>query len=153
MGKTCVNCHFCYEYPDGRKECNNPWRNNPEIKEGGCVGFMPSKTLEECIEKATPALSASSIDLEDLKETCGVFAFWHDAESDDLPPIDEEVIALNKRGRISFAHRPNPEGYDAQRITLGIVEHIDVQTYGKGGWNWDGVRWWMPCPQIPSENE
>ena len=75
---------------------------------------------------------------------------WHDAVSDDLPPIDEEVIALDKRGKIAFAHRPNPKRWYGEKTMTG-VDYYYPKTYGKGGWNWDGVRWWMPCPQIPEE--
>jgi len=151
MNKTCENCHFCYHYPDGKLECNNPWRNNPEVKEGGCVGFMPHKTLEECIEEATPELAGKLIIIHDMEEKVELLTFWHDAESDDLPPIDEEVIALDRRGRISFAHRPNPKGFDGTSLSTGKRNHYTPELYGKGGWNWDGVRWWMPCPEIPKE--
>lgn len=68
--------------------------------------------------------------------------YWHDAQSDDLPPIDEEVIVLDIRGKVFFGHRPDPKGWIGKPIS-----------YGKGGWNFPDVRWWMPCPQIPEEDK
>ena len=149
MKKTCENCHFCYEYPDGRKECNGTFSDYPEIVESGCAGFMPRKTLEECVEEATPKWV--DVDPKEYIDDVRGVPRWHDAESDDLPPIDEEVIALDKRGRISFAHRPNPKGFDGTSLSTGKRNHYIPELYGKGGWNWDGVRWWMPCPEIPKE--
>lgn len=58
---------------------------------------------------------------------------WHDAESDDLPPYDKEVIVLCRRAEyfheVCFAHRPDPKR--------------DMQTYGEGEWNIDHVKWWL----------
>ena len=83
---------------------------------------------------------------------------WHSVD-ESLPPIDEEVIALTDIitkdglkvgfGRICFAHRPNPEGWDGKDIFTGKVTHHDVVTYD--GWNIPGVKYWMPCPKIPEE--
>ena len=81
---------------------------------------------------------------------------WHSVD-ECLPPIDEEVIALTDIiakdglkvgfGRICFAHRPNPEGWDGKDIFTGKVTHHDVVTYD--GWNIPGVKYWMPCPKLP----
>lgn len=74
---------------------------------------------------------------------CGA---WHDAESDDLPPYDKEVIALlgtEPYYRVCFAHRPDPNGWDAKNLTTGKIEHHQAETYGKGGWNIYGVKWWL----------
>lgn len=78
---------------------------------------------------------------------------------DKLPPIDEEVIVLTDIiakdglkvgfGRICFAHRPNPDGWDGKDIFTGKVTHHDVVTYD--GWNIPGVKYWMPCPKIPEK--
>lgn len=56
------------------------------------------------------------------------------------PKADEEVIVLLVAGvpgyyKISFAH---------------IVDKNKCEDYD--GWNIPGVRYWMPCPKIPTEN-
>lgn len=80
--------------------------------------------------------------------------YWRNAESEDLPPIDEEVIALvgdTGFNRICFAHRPDPNGWDGKNILTGEVTHYEPMLYGKGGWNLENVKWWMPYPPIPTE--
>lgn len=83
---------------------------------------------------------------------------WHSVD-ESLPPIDEDVIVLTDIitkdglkvgfGRICFAHRPNPEGWDGKDIFTGKVTHHDVVIYD--GWNIPGVKFWMPCPKLPEE--
>lgn len=67
---------------------------------------------------------------------------WHDAESDDLPPYDKDVIVLCRRAEyfqeVCFAHRPDPK--------------VDAQTYGEGGWNIEHVRWWLDV-ELPKVEE
>jgi hypothetical protein len=84
---------------------------------------------------------------------------WHSVE-ESLPPIDEEVIVLTDEmhGKkllsachISYGHRPNPDGWDGKSIFTGKVTHHDVVTYD--GWNIPGVKYWMPMPKIPKEDE
>lgn len=65
---------------------------------------------------------------------------WHDAQGDDLPEIDREVIVLLDNGKVCFGHRPNPDGY----VTVD-GENLYPETYGKGGWNIPDVRWWLDC--------
>lgn len=62
---------------------------------------------------------------------------WRDANANCLPPIDKEVIVLvqdssfmdDEDYKVCFAHRPNPNG--------------DAVTYGEGGWNIEGVKYWL----------
>ena len=68
---------------------------------------------------------------------------WHDAQGDDLPPIDKEVIVLLKSGAICFAHRPNKKGYLGKSMVTGNIETFYPQTYDKGGWNQPDVKWWL----------
>lgn len=84
---------------------------------------------------------------------------WHSVE-ESLPEIDEEVIALTNdvRGhilptasRLCFAHRPNPDGYYAKSTLTGRKTHYAAETYGEGGWNIPGVKFWMPCHKLPDE--
>lgn len=76
---------------------------------------------------------------------------WHDANGEILPEYEEEVIALDADGRICFAHRPDPKGWDGRSIGTGVVTHYQPKLYGNNGWNIDNVAWWMPCPEIPKE--
>jgi hypothetical protein len=67
---------------------------------------------------------------------------WH--PSTEHPPVDEEVIVLTDIitkggfnagfGKIAFGH---------------IVDKNIAIDYD--GWNIPGVRYWMPCPEIPKE--
>ena len=60
---------------------------------------------------------------------------WHDAESDDLPPYNKEVIVLCRRAEyfqeICFAHRPDPKGWYAKSLATGEIEHYKAVTYGE----------------------
>ena len=84
---------------------------------------------------------------------------WKDADGDDLPEIDKEVIVLAQKYPlngseyvVSFAHRPNPDGWDAKSIITEKVEHYTPQTYDKGGWSIPDVKWWLDC-EWPNEEE
>lgn len=68
---------------------------------------------------------------------------WHDAQGDDLPPIDKEVIVLLDNGKVCFAHRP-VESYTAMSITNhSEMEEYYPERYDKGGWNIPNVKWWL----------
>ena len=76
--------------------------------------------------------------------------FWKDAQGDDLPDIDREVIVLaravpkdNSSLRVCFGHRPDPRGWDGKDILTGKKRHHDVQTYDKGGWNMPDIVYWL----------
>lgn len=66
---------------------------------------------------------------------------WHSVD-ESLPPIDEEVIVLADRLNlgalfaISFGH---------------IVDRMHCSDYN--GWNIPGVKYWMPMPKLPEEEE
>ena len=66
---------------------------------------------------------------------------WHDAQGDDLPPIDKEVIVLLDNGKVCFAHRPK-EYWDGKNIATGEVTRYYPKRYDKGGWNIPDVKWW-----------
>ena len=72
---------------------------------------------------------------------------WNRDTDDEskLPPYDKEVIALcDRKGIVTlgygyyvcFAHRPNPKGFDYNG------KNIKPMTFGKGGWNVEGVKYW-----------
>ena len=68
---------------------------------------------------------------------------WKDAQGDDLPEIDREVIVINKVGMVSFGHRP-VESYTGVSLTNhSEMEEYFPQRYGKGGWNIPDVVWWL----------
>ena len=91
------------------------------------------------------AFSVAEIAKEEVTER-----LWKDAQGDDLPEIDREVIAILDYGRVVFAHRPNPNGWDAKSIITGKVEHYTPEIYGKCGWNIPNVKWWLDV-NLPKE--
>ncbi len=77
---------------------------------------------------------------------------WHDAQGDDLPDVDEEVIVLCDNGKVCFGHRPKPDG-EVWKHPDGTLEQVYFETYGKGGWNIPDVRWWLDCVLPNMEEE
>lgn len=89
-------------------------------------------------------------DILSFINTLEVKEFWKLANGDDLPDIDKEVIVLTQpyplestEYAISFAHRPNPDGWNGKSISTGKIEHYQPKTYDKGGWNIPNVKWWI----------
>lgn len=76
---------------------------------------------------------------------------WIDAQGDDLPEYDREVIALLDNGKVVFAHRP-PEYWDGKDIVTGKVTRNYPKTYDKGCWNIPNVKWWLDV-KLPKEIE
>ncbi len=71
-----------------------------------------------------------------------------DAQGDDLPEIDREVIALidyagNGYYKVVFAHRPDPERKVSTSLLTGKKSYIQAKTYDKGGWNQPNVKYWL----------
>lgn len=114
-----------------------------EVREGNEEGYT---TLCD-------ALVGAREFIQDLLDVMGNGCLWYDAQSNNLPEIDREVIVLCDDGhggyKVCFGHRPNPKGWMGISAIDGEKDFYVPKTYGKGGWNWDGVRWWMPCPEIP----
>ncbi len=82
---------------------------------------------------------------------------WHSVK-ESLPPIDEEVIVLTDdingkivpdAHKISYGHRPNPDGWDGKSIVTGRVTHYVPKTYD--GWNIPGITHWMYLPKLEEE--
>jgi len=80
-----------------------------------------------------------------------------DAQGEDLPEIDREVIVLvSLEGffeippdepvklsyKVVFAHRP-PKHWDGKNILTGEVTRYTPETYDKGEWNIPNVKWWL----------
>lgn len=70
---------------------------------------------------------------------------WKDAQGDDLPEIDREVIAFQGR-KVVIAHRPNHKGWDGKSLSTGEISHYTPKTYDKGGWNMPDVKYWLDAP-------
>jgi hypothetical protein len=71
---------------------------------------------------------------------------WKDAQGEDLPDIDKEVVALVTHYddyKVVFAHRPDPEGWNGRNIDTGEITHYQPKLYDKGGWNMPDVKWWL----------
>lgn len=81
---------------------------------------------------------------------------WKSADGDELPEYEREVVVLHQpyplegsEYAVSFAHRPDPKGWNGTNIVTGKVEHYTPKTYDKGGWNSPDIKWWLdlelPC--------
>ena len=86
---------------------------------------------------------------------------WKPADGDDLPKYDREVIVLYQPSNlelekteycVSFAHRPNPDGWDGKSMLTGKIEHYTPKVNGKGGWNIPDVIWWLDA-DLPNTEE
>ena len=84
---------------------------------------------------------------------------WKDAQGDDLPEIDREVIVLIKSLpehedsllKVSFAHRP-PEYWEGKNIGTGEITRYEPKRYDNGGWNQPNVVYWLDV-ELPKEEE
>ena len=78
---------------------------------------------------------------------------WKDAQGDDLPEIDREVIVLVEEYghyKVCFAHRP-VESYTGVSITNhSEMEEYYPERYDKGGWNIPDVKYWLDL-DIPKQ--
>lgn len=102
---------------------------------------------------------------QDLSNVERTVKNWKDAQGDDLPEYDREVIVLIKYNtqrnihdeeyptyRVGFGHRPNPNGWDGKSVTTGKVEHYTPKLYDKGGWNIPNIVYWLDA-ELPKEIE
>ena len=78
---------------------------------------------------------------------------WKDAQGDDLPEYEREVIVLSENGYVAFGHRPNPDGWDGRSIGTNEVTHYTPKLYDKGGWNLPNVKWWLDIEKLPNMEE
>ena len=76
---------------------------------------------------------------------------WHDAQGDDLPEIDKEVIVLCDNGKVCFGHRPK-EYWDGKNIATGEVTRYYPKRYDKCGWNIPDVKLWLDV-ELPNLEE
>lgn len=83
---------------------------------------------------------------------------WKDAQGDDLPEIDREVVVLvqdypddKDHLRVAFAHRPNKYA-KVWNYNFGEEQTIEIERHGKGGWNIPNVKYWLDVV-FPKEME
>lgn len=76
---------------------------------------------------------------------------WKDAQGDDLPELDREVIALTTQGKVVFAHRPK-ETWTGRNIITGEVKTYEPVRYDVGGWNQPDVKYWLDI-DLPKKEE
>lgn len=132
--------------------------------------YIDKSSLVEWIEKRKKDWKyGSSIEAKYKLEECDdilsflntieVKEFWKPADG-DLPEIDKEVIVLTQpyplesaEYVISFAHRPNPDGWYGKSISTGKIEHYQPKTYDKGGWNMPDIKWWLDLDLPTIEEE
>lgn len=79
---------------------------------------------------------------------------WHSVD-ESLPPVDEEVIVLRDElngyllpdaSFVGVGHIVNPE----LTVEVGDISYMPISD---SSWNIDGVKYWMPMPKIPNEDE
>ena len=75
---------------------------------------------------------------------------WKDAQGDDLPEIDRDVVALvgleDNDYKVVFAHRVNTAGYNGKSLITGETIRYVPKGYDKGGWNQPNLRFWLDLP-------
>ncbi len=112
----------------------------------GCA--YPSRDLEDKCTYLQNVMEGWELGQEDTLKS-----LWKDAQGNDLPAIDREVVVFTQNFpddagimRIAIAHRPNPNGWDGKLLSTGKVEHFEPKTYDKGGWSIPDVKYWLDAP-------
>ena len=70
---------------------------------------------------------------------------WHDAQGDNVPKYDREVIVIGRDGKVFYGHRPNPK-----EVTMVDGKPYHAKTYDKNGWNWPNIALWLDV-EIPHD--
>ena len=136
------------------------WQGDPErqqsfidfAKFGANYKHHTSKDLEEAAEEWDESLYRSDAFIAGAqwqKEH-----LWKDAQGDDLPEIDKEVIALIEafgHYKVIFAHRVD-ENAEIHTSIDGKPLVLHPKRHGKGGWNIPDVKFWLDC-ELPKMEE
>jgi len=109
------------------------------------------KAMDECHKFIIHECKEEPVSKQNLSNVERTVKNWKDAQGDDLPEIDREVVALLDNGKVVFAHRP-PEYWDGKNIITGKVTRNYPKTYDKGGWNIPNIKYWLDC-LMPKEIE
>ena len=124
------------------------------------IHSLQKEPVSECLEEASKNYALNNTPWDDCKDEIQESfkagakwqkeRLWKPADGDNLPEYEQEVVVLiqpypleNSEYAVSFAHRPNPNGWDGKSISTGKVEHYTPKTYGKGGWNIPDVKYWL----------
>ena len=114
---------------------------------------------EYALEMQKNGIRLSPFDLDLIFRKGAEYALstaWKDAQGDELPETDREVIALTSHAgrsfKVVYAHRPNKNGWDGRNIDTGEVEHYTPCVYDKGEWNMPDVKFWLDI-SLPYENK
>ena len=121
------------------------------------IDSLQEEPVSEELEDATNAYISNEINYSHSRsDTFKAGAMWQkeniwkDAQGNDLPEIDREVVALtqpypnDERLRVVFAHRPN-KYTKVWNSDLGEEQVVEIERHGKGGWNIPNVKWWLDC--------
>ena len=129
-----------------------------EVKE---VNEEPvSNDLEEAIKKYLKSLRKSHFEGYDIERAFKKGAqwqkehLWKDAQGNDLPEIDKEVIALIEafgHYKVIFAHRVD-ENVEIHTSIDGKPLVLHPKRHDKGGWNIPDVKFWLDC-ELPKMEE
>ena len=74
------------------------------------------------------------------------FSVWKDAQGDNLPEIDREVIVLVEEYghyKVCFAHRPVESYTDVSITNHSEMEEYYPKRYDKGMWNIPNIKYWL----------
>lgn len=117
-------------------------------KAAECQKELAQIILEDCDKHLIKAVSEGIKTAYIAGANYAIKNAWQRADGDYLPEIDREVIALQKcysGHKVVYAHRPNPNGY----VTVK-GKKLYPKCYDKGGWNVEGVEYWLDC-SLPNE--
>lgn len=104
---------------------------------------------------------------ENMRLKKAMSSLWKDAQGDELPEIDREVIALVKLDgcfeippndpvefhyKVVFAHRP-PEHWDGTNILTEETTRYYPKRYDKGGWNIPDLKYWLDLELPETEDK
>lgn len=80
---------------------------------------------------------------------------WKDAQGDELPEIEREVIVLcqphEALWEVCYAHRPS-DSWTGISIVTGKSETYYPKKYDKGGWSVENVKYWLDL-ELPYNSE
>lgn len=119
-------------------------------------GVKSSPLIDMCLASYKHGINETldTLNLSNVEKTVKI---WKDAQGDDLPEYDREVIAILDYDfghyKVVYAHRPNPNGWNGTNIDTGENEHFEPEIYDKGGWNQPHILYWLDTRLPYEENE